>query len=266
MAKHTMKLGWFLLCSVLLSCIGAIGTATVHADVVVLKTGERFSSTKVWEEQGKIHFDLQGLAVTVDQSEIAEVIRAGAPASPSEPSSISTKTHTLADPNGIDPTPSGSSETSARSTMAEGPETGAKSKVRGIGLDGIAWQMRPSEIRGIEKFGTDPAYGGIDEYTRPHSHLTFGDVLLDGLVFGFWREHLYSIMIWVDGKSGYERLRQVVFERYGHGTKSEKKLERFIWLDEATDRMLEFDSKLNTGIFWMRSRDLDQQVKKLFPE
>ncbi len=73
-------------------------------------------------------------------------------------------------------------------------------------------------------------------------------------------------MIWVDGNPGYARLQQAVLDRYGPGTKNETGLERYIWRDNTTDRMLEFDEKLNTGIFWMRSKNLDQQIKRFYPE
>ena len=141
-----------------------------------------------------------------------------------------------------------------------------KPKVRGIGLDGLAWQMKPNEISGITKLNTDPSYGGIDQYGWPAGNLTLGDVLLDGLVFGFWQNRLYSIMCWVDGHPGYTRLQQAVFDRYGPGHKNKNGLERYVWLDDTTHRMLEFDSKLNTGIFWMRSSSLDRQIKQLYPE
>ena len=42
--------------------------------------------------------------------------------------------------------------------------------------------------------------------------------------------------------------------------------ERYVWEDSDTDRLLEFDKQLNTGIFWMRSRRLDVEIKRLYPE
>ena len=126
--------------------------------------------------------------------------------------------------------------------------------------------MKPEQIPGIERLNRDPAYGGIDQYWRPGESLTLGQALLDGLILGFWQNRLYSIMLWVDGKPAYSRLQHAVFDRYGEGHKNPQGLERYIWSDQTTDRMLEFDPKLNTGIFWMRSKDLDQQIKTLYPE
>jgi hypothetical protein len=90
---------------------------------------------------------------------------------------------------------------------------------------------------------------------------------LDGLVFGFWQNRLYSIMMWVEGRPAYNGLERVVLDRYGDGRKSKTHQARYVWVDDrTTDRMLEFDEQRNVGIFWMRSRDLDSHIKSVYPE
>ncbi len=260
------KISYFLL----ILWTACIPPSNIRADEVVLTTGERFTSSKVWEAEGKIRFDLQGLVVSVDKADVAAVIRSSPLPLPPPPEAVVAPRQVppLIQPSRPVRTPP---EKSAPLPVPDHPasrnDAVGKSRVRGIGFDGIAWQMKPSQIPGIEKFKTDPAYGGIDQYWRPDGSLIFGNLALDGLIFGFWRDRLYSIMIWVDGKPGYERLRQVVFDRYGRGIKNEKGLERYVWLDDTTtDRMVEFDTELNTGIFWMRSRGLNLDIKRLYPE
>lgn len=239
-----------------------------HADEVVLTSGERFTSSKVWEENGKILFDMQGLIVSVSMADVAAIIRGtGNPSLPAVSPELPLQNRPEASPSGRVQT---SSQKPAAPVVSEKPvirnQTARNPEIRGIGLDGLVWQMKPTEIPGIEKLETDPSYGGIDQYWWPGGNLTLGNALLDGLVFGFWQNRLYSIMIWVNGNPGYTRLQQAVFDRYGPGAKNETGLERYIWRDNTTDRMLEFDAKLNTGIFWMRSKNLDQQIKRLYPE
>lgn len=229
----------------------------VAADEVILTTGDRFTSSKVWEEDDKVLFDMQGLIVKVNKKSVAAIVRGGHSTKPS-----------AALPGQPVPDRQWTSPPALPREPADSParDHGRKPKIRGIGFDGLAWQMRPGDITGIAKLGTDPSYGGIDQYWRPAGNLTLGNVFLDGLVFGFWQNRLYTILIWVNGKPAYTRLQQAIFERYGSGRKNEKGLERYIWMDDTTDRMLEFDQQSNTGIFWMRSRDLDKQVKRLYPE
>jgi hypothetical protein len=238
----------------------------VVADEVILKSGERFISSKVWEEDGKILFDMQGLIVNVNKGEVAAVVHGTHPAEPlaALPGQSVPGRRNPSSP-ALDPLPA---EKPVLPGLPASPVDGGQNrepKIRGIGLDGLTWQMHPNEINGIAKLGTDPSYGGIDQYNRPGGSLTLGDAQLDGLVFGFWQNRLYTILIWVEGKPSYTRLRRAVFERYGSGRRSEQGLDRYIWIEDATDRMLEFDQQRNAGIFWMRSRELDTQIKRLYP-
>jgi hypothetical protein len=248
------------------------------ADDILLNTGERFTSEKIWEESDKIRFNMHGLVVSVDKADVVAVIRDNRPATPA----VKPAEEPPPAPGGIEPPPSSVPQKPAPVPQPlQGPKALARPepanperpgppagqpKVEGIGIDGIHWQMKPSQIPGIEKHNTDPAFGGIDQYWRPEGNLRLGNVLIDGLIFGFWQNRLYTIMIWVDGHPAYERLHQAVMERYGRGKKSAKGLERYVWLEKGTDRLLEFDETSNTGILWMRSRELDRYVKQRYPE
>jgi hypothetical protein len=251
---------------VLLMVIASFQVARVTlADEVVLTSGERFTSSKVWEENGKLLFDLQGLIVSVSLADVATIIRSSDTSTPSsEPMMPPPKNQTEVLPQPPDQSPAEKPVPPVMPKKSSGQDPSAhKPKARGIGLDGLTWQMKPSEISGIARLESDPSNGDIDQYWWPAGNLTLGDVILDGLIFGFWQNRLYSIMFWVDGHPGYTRLQQAVFDRYGPGNKNENGLERYVWRDETTDRMLEFDPKLNTGLFWMRCRDLDRQFKLL---
>ncbi len=244
-----------------------------HADEVVLTSGERFTSDKIWEEKGKIRFNMHGLVVSVEKSDVASIIRSDG--STRLPQNLA---HNKRPPSKgrLQPSPAPRSPKvaptpSERSTPQPDPPSISKSKpnqkVKGIGFKGIAWHMRPKDMPGLSKIGTEEVYGGIDQYWQPDGPLSLGDALLDGLVFGFWQDRLYSIMMWVDGKPGYKRLKQVIFKRYGQGVVSKNQKDRYVWVeDRTTDRLLEFDTKRNIGIFWMRSRDIDALIKQRYPE
>jgi hypothetical protein len=248
---------------------GLIFAPGSHADEVVMTTGERFSSSKVWEENGKIRFNMHGLVVSVNKVDVAAVIGGdGSPQSdvgsspmnkPQPRQAVSAKPKASIAQDLTPPSPAPPNKNS--------PHPSPKTKIRGIGFNGISWHMRPIDLPGLVKIETEPAYGGIDQYWRPDGAMTLGDVLLDGLVFGFWQNRLYSIMMWVDGRHAYDGLERVVLDRYGDGQKSKNHQDRYVWVDDhTTDRMLEFDEERNIGIFWMRSRDLDSHIKSVYPE
>ena len=127
------------------------------------------------------------------------------------------------------------------------------------------WGMPPGDLPGLKKFKTDPLYGGIDQYWLPDQRLHFGEALLDGWFYNFWQDRLYSIIMWAEGRAGYERLKGEIFVRYGPGAQRRPEVERFVWDDGPSQRMLEFDEKSRAGIFVMRSSEVDERIKARYP-
>jgi hypothetical protein len=273
-----------------LFCLCFLWVGSVIADevTVVMSTGERFVTSEVWEEDGKIRFNMQGLMVSVKNDEVAGIIRSqrGGFAEAQPPDSApanelaaNIKTGSLPLPAGTDPAqhaaqPQGpirrphKSLHTERNTVPNASRTSA-ARLRTseeIGLDGLVWRLSPAQIAGLEKIETDAAFGGIEQHWRPDQPLTFNDADLTGLVYGFWNDQLYSVMMWADGRIGYDLLRKAIFARFGPGRQNNSNVERYVWVGEETQRMLEFDTKRNTGIFIMRAGRLHAQIRALYPD
>lgn len=261
--------------SAILSCYYLFGSSAVLADEVILTSGEKFTSSKVWEESGKIRFNMHGLVVTVNKSDVAAIIgndgtrrwsASSLPPSQTAPQ-VAPSDH---GPSYVEPQNKPSLPPAKRSPIPkpspDPPPPAPAKKVKGIGHNKLVWLMSPADIPGLVITEKDPAFGGIDQYWRPDEKMQLGSALLDGIIYSFWRNRLYSIMMWADGRSGYEHLQKAVFSRYGKGRKSKKALDRYTWQDPTTDRMLQFDRESNTGFLWMRSRKLDAKIKALYPD
>jgi hypothetical protein len=245
------------------------------ADEIIMITGETFSSPKVWEEDGNIRFSMHGLVVSVEKSEVAQIIRnqdglqpTRKPTQPRNQSSAVQLPPQTPEPI-IHTRPV--TRNSAKSPRPVKPshrinqdQAMPPSAAVGIGLESLTWHLKPSDLPDLKKLETDPMYGGIDQYYRENETMKLGPAVLDGKIYGFWRNRLYMITMWVAGPPTYHRLRKAVFERFGRGMQNGDGLERYIWEDPTTDRMLEFDEQLNTGLFWMRSRALDEKIKRLY--
>lgn len=259
--------------------LGLGAFSQVCGDEVVMTTGERFSSDKVWTEGDQIRFNMQGLVVSVNKSDVAQIIR-----NKTQGERPTTNEKSRPPMNGLsghskdrdferpeqypvrNPTPAtGLSGKRSFSHPGQRPAPGGSSKDQGIGIRQIAWQLAPDQIPGLKKVATDPAFGGIEQYWQPEQALVFGNAPLDGLVYGFWKDKLYSIMMWADGRIGYNRLRKAVFSRFGLGSQVSPEVERYTWDEKVTQRMLEFDAKRNTGIFVMRCTALDEIIKQRYP-
>jgi hypothetical protein len=244
------------------------------ADEIIMTSGERFSTDRIWSEGDKIRFSMQGLVVSVLKQDVASVVHGdGVPLPLAETPPPPNPT-----PPGPTPQPRVTEEASApaptqppkwpwpkRDADQPSPSPAQRRVVEGTGLAQARWGMPPGELPGLKKFKTDPLYGGIDQYWLPDQKLQFGAALLEGWFYNFWQDRLYSIIMWADGRAGYERLKGEIFVHYGPGVQRRPEVERFVWDDGPSQRMLEFDEKSRSGIFVMRSSEVDQQINARYP-
>jgi hypothetical protein len=257
------------LMGLLIFFVAVLVAGSVYADTVILNTGEAFTTSHAWEAGEKIRFNMHGLIVSVNRADVATLI--SGPNGQSDPSEKNTPPSAAAPPENRLPDfaatePHPGATTSPSKNKEKQPSPGASTSIHGTGIQNLDWEATPDSIPGLVKIKTDPLYGGIDQYHRPDENLRIGTARLDGIVYGFWRNQLYTIMFWANGRPGYLKLAETVRTHYGGGTPSTTGQERYVWLDRDTDRMLEFDKQLNTGIFWMRSHDLQRQINRLYPQ
>jgi len=249
-----------------------------HTDELVLKSGERFSSDRIWEENDKIRFNMHGLLVSVAKEEVVAINReADAPPSGGGTATASHSADTGFKENNASnriPDPADTAERREQAQYNGGRRLTERNQrtfsrrepsALGTGLENIAWRMKPGAIQGLEKIKTDPIFGGIDQYWRPEHLMSISGAPLDGFVYGFWEDQLYSIVMWADGSIGFRRLRDALFTKFGPGTQNRVGVERYVWLEKETQRMLEYDTNLNTAIFVMRSAELDHHIKIKYP-
>lgn len=277
--------------AILLCALVSLAPVSALADWVILTSGEKFQTDRTWSEEGRLKFRLNGLVVSVPQSDVAQIVtpNATAPETPAPvvaeaaaaPQASLSRKQRLQSALQLPPpqtTQNGSGIKSAPpSHPTESTRTGAKRKVetldggptgapaaapfRGV-FRNLAWGMRPTSIPGLLHSQTSPAYGGVDEFYHPDEVLQLGAAPIDGIVYGFWQNRLYTITVWADGRPRFEKLRQWVLETYGPGHPSKTGAERQVWYGNGSDRLLEFDKALNTGIFWMRSEKLHARIKQ----
>ena len=239
---------------VLVSTVGA-----VHADLVILKSGEMFRTPRAWKQDGGIYFQRDGRTVRVEDRDVDRLIheKKTAPAPADDP----------ADAPAAAEAPIGNAPPSAASGPAGDPAVPDGPSVDGdVGFLGLAWGMPPSRIDGLTLVNTDPAYGGVQEYARTKTQQRFGRVRVDRIVYGFWQGELYTIVVEVRNFLDFRDLKADVFRRYGKGRQNRDDVEKYYWLDATADRLLAYDTDTDSGYLWMRSRCVHDRVKARYPE
>lgn len=221
------------------------------ADTVILKSGEMFQTRKAWRENGVVNYYRNGQVVRVDADDVERLIHAPAAAESQAPSAQP--------PAAASRLPSVGG--SAQEMPPDPPPTGADA-----GYLGLKWGLSPSQIDGLVFVETDPAYGGVKQYTRQLQPKRFGRARVDNIFYGFWRERLYIVLVEVSSFLDFMGLKAEAFRRFGPGTPQSDRMETYRWRKEGADRQLAFDHASDSGYLWMRSQSLHRKVEALYPE
>jgi len=235
----------------ILSILLAVGPGGALADMVILKSGEMFQTSKAWKENGVVSYYRDGRIVRVAEKDVERLIHSREPSKKEAPShSPST-----------DPQPS-STDTATADRVQEVRLPAAGN----AGYLGLKWGLTTEQIDGLVFLETDPAYGGGRQYIRPKVKLQFGRAQVDNIYYGFWQDGLYTILIEVSNYLDFMDLKAEAFRRYGEIDSQVDNPERFRWKAEGSDRQLAFDPQSGTGYLWMRSQALHAKVKARYPE
>jgi len=231
------------------------------ADILYLKNGKQLKVERAWPDTDQIWFILQGLKASIPRSRILRIERSderpeksGAAANQAE-----------ADITQIDPRPAENrlpnqlKQTSVSQTHS--PLQPKALVLRQDGFDDLTWGIRRSAVQGLEKRSTDSGLDDVVEYTRPADVLKLGDAALISVVYAFWRDHLYTATLWVQGPANYHAMRTAVLNCFGKGAQIAGAGEKYLWSQDLTDALLKYDNDSRCGMLWLRSRQMDRKIK-----
>ncbi|MEE4113791.1 MAG: hypothetical protein V2I40_13320, partial [Desulfobacteraceae bacterium] len=134
------------------------------------------------------------------------------------------------------------------------------------GYLGLKWGQPLSQVEGLVLVGTDPAYGGVQQYAHAQRKTRFGRAHVDNIFYGFWQGRLYTILIETGNFLDFLDLKAEAFRRYGDGQREGDHEETYRWSGKGSDRMLSYNSDSDTGYLWMRSQVLHEKVRARYPD
>lgn len=232
----------------LLFIILGVGVFMVDADMVILKSGEMFQTRRAWTANGVVNYYKNNRVVSVDEDQVERLIHAVKPVEEPPPPVRRPAAESSPPPN--------SPAVGHLPLPADGD----------AGYLGLRWGQALSQVEGLAPAGTDPAYGGVQQFTRTQRKQRFGRASVDDIVYGFWQGGLYTITVWTSNFMDFSDLKAEAVRRFGEGIQNREGVETYHWIDVGTDRMLSYDFDADTGYLWMRSRALHEKVRARYPD
>ena len=135
------------------------------------------------------------------------------------------------------------------------------------GFRGLKWGTEFSTVKDSMKYlRTDPSYGGVKIYSRKDDDLKIGGAELESIIYGFWQDKFYTVIIKSKGYSNYSSLKDASFKKFGAGHKTNRFMEDYKWFGEITGIILKYKEVLNEGYLYMFSLEIHKQQKSVQAE
>lgn len=119
----------------------------------------------------------------------------------------------------------------------------------------FAFQNEPDNFRGI-KWGTNikSLYGmklceksTVTWYKKEYDKLKIGDAQLENVLYGFYNEQFFTVMIIFSGYTNYNMIRNTLFNQYGNAFRENQNVENDLWSGIYVTIFMEYNSILEKG-------------------
>ena len=235
------------------------------ADTVFLKNGKELKVEKAWQENGEVWIVLSDMKASIP---LSKVIRIEAdpsiqPRPASRQSPNNSKTRASQPRTAVDAMPAQTEGTARASTVLNpaNPSADQPLVLKKNGLANMKWGTILASVRGLEEKETDTGLQDVVEYIRPADSLKLGGAGLKTVIYAFWRNQIYTVSIWTEGRQNYLALRDAAVKQFGKGTRIDGSDEKYLWSNAATDAMLKYSGSDRFGLLWMRDKKLDRKIK-----
>lgn len=240
----------------------AFSPTLAGADTVVLQTGDTLEVEKSWFSKGRVYFLMDGLEMSIPKRYVKGIEGPTTDTNRPLAEQLSKKSASAPTTSNDGLRQAGTGQEDQVSYPRERLGTDAGSAPGNVFRD-LNWGDRLCDIPGMEDLETQSGLDGVKEYVRPTDVLKLGQARLSSIVYAFWRDRLYTVSIWTQGLPNYMALRRELFQRYGQKDSGGLSPQAWYWSTGPTDMLLEYQDEEQYGLFWMRSRELDRELKRL---
>jgi hypothetical protein len=109
---------------------------------------------------------------------------------------------------------------------------------------GMKWGSSIRELPDMKLLAEE---GDLKFFEKAGNPAKIGDVNVDRIIYGFYKERFYNVMIYFSSPSDYSRIQETLSRDFGKPLQPNQSEKKLFWNGENVNLLLSFDEASNTG-------------------
>jgi hypothetical protein len=109
---------------------------------------------------------------------------------------------------------------------------------------GIKWGSNIRELPDMKLMAEE---GDLKFFERPNDLTKVGDADVDKVIYGFYKDRFYNVMIYYRSLSNFSRIQEMFSREFGKPFQPNESEKKLFWNGEQVNLLLNFDDVSNTG-------------------
>ena len=127
---------------------------------------------------------------------------------------------------------------------------------------GLKWGSGIARAQGMKLLAED---GDLKFYQKDNDSMKMEDVPLDKIVYGFYKDRFYSVMVYYNAQNNFEKLRKTFTSWYGDPTQPEQNSGKYFWNGESINLLLSYETASQSGRISYFFKPLQTEVEMNHP-
>ncbi len=112
------------------------------------------------------------------------------------------------------------------------------------GFRGIIWGSSVKDLPGAEFLAKE---GDQQFYTLKGEKLTIADARIDKIVYGFYKDRLFNVMVYYTGLPNFMKIKEVLMQQYGIPDQPNQYIDKYFWDGSKVDIFANYDDISKEG-------------------
>jgi len=109
---------------------------------------------------------------------------------------------------------------------------------------GMKWKANIEDFFGMQFIAAD---GDLKFYERKDENTKIGDATVSKIIYGFYRDGFYSVLVYFDGLLNYSKIKEIYIQNYGEAFQPNEYVNKYFWNGDNVDILLTYDDVMKHG-------------------